>query len=255
MPVAEPAARGFEAAADLYEARRPSYPDPAVDWLASELGIKKASRVLDLGAGTGKLTRQLDGRTRVIGLEPVGAMCAQFRGALQVPIAQAVAEALPVRSGSVDAVLVAQAFHWFDFDPALGEIHRVLRPGGGLGLIWNMRDERQDWVARLGDIRRRYGEIRYESGAWRARVESSALFGPLVERRFAYEHVLEPEGVVELMASTSFIAALPMEENRAVRHEIGQLLASHPETRGERRLVIPYCTEVYWTSTAVPDTE
>ena len=249
MPIAEPAARGFEAAADLYEARRPSYPDVAVAWLASELEIEESSRLLDLGAGTGKLTRQRVRRTpRVIGLEPVRAMCAQFHSALDVPIAQAVAEALPVRTGSVDAVLVGQAFHWFNFEPALAEIHRVLRPGGGLGLIWNMRDERHDWVAALGDIRRRYGDIRYDSGAWRRPVESSELFGPLVEQRFDYQHVLDPEGVVELMASTSFIAALPMEQNRAVRDEIGHLLASHPETRGERRLVVPYRTDVYWTT-------
>ena len=256
MPIAEPAAQGFEAAADLYEARRPSYPDAALTWLASELEIEESSRLLDVGAGTGKLTRQLVGRTpRVIGLEPVRAMCAQFRLALDVPIAQAVAEALPVRTGSVDGVLVGQAFHWFDFETALAEIHRVLRPGGGLGLIWNMRDERHDWVARLGDIRRRYGDIRYGSGAWRGPVESSELFGPLLEQRFAYQHVLDPEGVVELMASTSFIAALPMEENRAVRDEISQLLGSHPETRGERRLVVPYRTDVYWTTTAPTGTE
>lgn len=118
-----------------------------------------------------------------------------------------------------------------------------------------MRDERHDWVARLGDIRRRYGEIRYDSGAWRGSVESSELFEPLVEQRFAYQHVLEPEGVVELMASTSFIAALPMEENRAVRHEIGHLLASHRETRRAHRLVIPYRTDVYWTRAALTGTD
>ncbi len=147
MPIAEPAARGFEAAADLYEARRPSYPDVAITWLASELEIEESSQLLDVGAGTGKLTRQLVRRTpRVIALEPVRAMWAQFRSALDVPIAQAVAEALPVRTGSVDAVLVGQAFHWFDFEPALAEIHRVLRPGGArqprrhrIGEIFNIR--------------------------------------------------------------------------------------------------------------------
>ncbi|MBW3631224.1 MAG: hypothetical protein KY464_18305, partial [Gemmatimonadetes bacterium] len=97
LPIAEAAARGFEAAADLYETRRPSYPDEAVDWLAAELGIGPSSRVLDVGAGTGKLTRQLVARTpSVIGLEPVRAMCGQFRQAVDVPVAQAVAEALEV---------------------------------------------------------------------------------------------------------------------------------------------------------------
>ncbi len=252
MGVAEPAARGFGAAADLYEARRPSYPDEAIAWLVAELGIEPSSRVLDVGAGTGKLTRQFASATAlVLGIEPLAAMCAQYRAVVEAPMARAVAEALPVRTGSVDAVLVAQAFHWFDFAPALAEMHRVLRPGGGLGLIWNMRDERHDWVARLGAIRRRYGEIRYDTGEWRHPVESSPRFGELVARQYPHEHVLDPAGVVELMASRSFIAALPNDENRAVREE-RQLLLDHPETRGQDRLVVPYRTDVYVTKKADP---
>jgi SAM-dependent methyltransferase len=174
-------------------------------------------------------------------------MAAEFGPTLDAPLVRAVAEALPLRAGSVDAVVAAQAFHWFDFDVALAEIHRVLRPGGGLGLIWNLRDEHHDWVARLGDVRRRYGDIRYDSGEWRDAIERSPWFGSLGERQFAYEQVLEPEGVVELMASRSFIAALPPPEHAAVRDEIRNLLAHHPDTAGRERLVLPYRTDVYWT--------
>lgn len=253
MAIAQPAAQGFGAAADLYEARRPSYPAGAVTWLRTELGVEQSSLVVDLGAGTGKLTRHLAGMTlRLVAVEPVSAMCNQFRAALELPIAQAVAEALPLRSRSADAVVIAQAFHWFDFEPALAEMHRILRPEGGLGLIWNMRDERHDWVARLGDIRRRYGDIRYDSGVWRQALESSGLFGPLIAQRFDYHHGLTPEGVVELMASTSFIAALPREENLAVREELAHLLATHPETAGRERLVVPYRTDAYWTKATAP---
>ncbi|MDQ4068651.1 MAG: methyltransferase domain-containing protein [Actinomycetota bacterium] len=215
----------------------------------AELGIKRWSRVLDIGAGTGKLTRQLVSQgVAVVGIEPLRAMCVQFRGAVDAPIAQAVAEAIPVRSQSADAVVVAQAFHWFDFEPTLSEFHRVLRPGGGLALIWNMRDERTDWVARLGDIRRRYGDIRYDTGKWRRPLASSGLFGDLVERQFWHEQVLDPTGVVELMASRSFIAALPFDENQSVREEVRQLLSDHPDTRGREQLVVPYRTDVYVTT-------
>lgn len=251
MPVPDPAVRGFTASADLYEARRPGYPEEALRWLSRELRLGPSSRVLDVGAGTGKLTRQLMAvAPAVVAVEPLEAMAAQFAAVLDAPICRAVVEALPVWPASVDAVVVGQAFHWFDFAAALAELHRVLRPGGGLGLIWNMRDEGEDWVARLGDIRRRYGDIAYDSGQWRVAVEASALFGPLVEAQFAHQHVLEPEGVVELMASRSFIAALPPEENQAVRDEIRALLASHANTRGRRVLTVPYRTDVYWTRRA-----
>lgn len=244
----EAAARGFGATADLYEARRPTYPDQAIGWLTDGLGIQQSSTVVDLGAGTGKLTRQIAAKgPQVIALEPLVAMCSQFSKVLSVPLVRAVAEAIPLRSGSVDAVLVGQAFHWFDAEKALGEIHRVLRPGGGLGLIWNMRDERTAWVASLGDIRRRYGDIRYDSGLWREEFGASDSFTPLVERQFSHDQVLDPDGVVELMASRSFIAALDDDENRVVRDEIRHLLAEHPETAGRRALVLPYRTDAYWT--------
>jgi SAM-dependent methyltransferase len=248
MTVPEPAARGFGATADLYEARRPSYPAKAVEWLASRLRIDRSSLVVDLGAGTGKLTRLL--RTRsgtVIAVEPLAAMASEFARALDPPLVRAVAEALPFPSASVDAVVAAQAFHWFHFDVALAEIHRVLRPGAGLGLIWNLRDEHHDWVARLGDVRRRYGDIRYAAGEWRDAIERSAQFGALHARQFGYQQVLEPDGVVELMASRSFIAALPPAEHAAVRAELRELLATHPDTAGRDRLVLPYRTDAYWT--------
>lgn len=244
----EAAARGFGATADLYEARRPTYPEKAIGWLVDALGIQQSSTVIDLAAGTGKLTRQIAATVpHVIALEPLAAMCSQFSKVLNVPLVRTVAEAIPLRSGSVDAVLVGQAFHWFDAAAALCEIHRVVRPGGGIGLIWNMRDERMDWVAALGDIRRRYGDIRYDTGLWRKAFEASNRFMPLVEEHFAYDQVLDPEGVVELMASRSFIAALDDDENRAVRDEIRRLLAEHPETAGRGELVLPYRTDAYWT--------
>src|SRR4051794_3210517 len=132
-------ARSFDLAAEEYEATRPSYPDEVLDLLP----VAADAAVLDLGAGTGKLTRVLARRyARVIAVEPLDGM----RGILQrvVPDVQALpgsAEAIPLADGSVDAVFAAQAFHWFDHDVAMPEIGRVLRPGGVFCAVWNSFDE------------------------------------------------------------------------------------------------------------------
>ena len=151
MPTHPTAAAGFGNAAAAYERGRPSYPDHAVAYLAAELGLGPATRVLDLAAGTGKLTRLLvEGGADVVAVEPVAAMRTVLAEAVPgVPALEGTAEAIPLPDGSVDAVTVAQAFHWFDAGTALAEIHRVLRPGGGLGLIWNARGATSEWVAVL----------------------------------------------------------------------------------------------------------
>src|SRR5712691_235676 len=138
-----PDSRSFELVADLYERARPGYPQEAIDWVARKIGLGRASTVLDLGAGTGKLTRQLlETGARVVAVEPGDAMRAELVRA--VPGVQALrgsAEDIPLPDDSVDAVTVGQAFHWFRHDEALPEIHRVLRAGGAIALIWNSRDQ------------------------------------------------------------------------------------------------------------------
>ena len=133
---------GFTAAAEVYERARPGYPDEAVAWVAERLGIGPGRDVLDLAAGTGKLTRQLVPLgARIVAVEPIDAMRAELERA--VPAVEALAgtaEAIPLADASVDAVTCAQAFHWFRPDEAAREIRRVLRPGGGLALLWNVRD-------------------------------------------------------------------------------------------------------------------
>src|SRR6266566_4740003 len=132
MAVHEVAEQGFGREAEEYERVRPSYPADAVAWLVDNLGLRLGRTVLDLAAGTGKLTRLL---------VPVDGMRRGFIAAVPgVPMVAAVAEALPIAGESLDAVTVAQAFHWFDADRAFGELARVLRPCGRVGLIWNARD-------------------------------------------------------------------------------------------------------------------
>src|SRR5437764_6215788 len=142
MSVHKAAAEGFHRTADAYERGRPGYPEDAIAWMVAGLRISDRSTVVDLGAGTGKLTRLLlPTGARLIAIEPVAGMRNALRALLpQLEIVDAVAEAMPLADGSADAVVAGQAFHWFETALALEEIHRVLRPGGGLGLIWNRRD-------------------------------------------------------------------------------------------------------------------
>jgi SAM-dependent methyltransferase len=143
-------ARSFGAAADAYERARPDYPEAAVDWLLPA----GARTVLDLAAGTGKLTRALVARgLEVVAVEPLAEMRATLAAALpEVRALEGTAEAIPLPDASVDAIKVAQAWHWVDPERAAAEAARVLRPGGTLGLVWNRRDERVDWVARLSEV-------------------------------------------------------------------------------------------------------
>jgi len=136
--------RSFETAANAYERHRPEYPAEAIAWAAAQLGLAPGSRVVDVGAGTGKLTRGLVAAGfGVVAVEPGGAMLDALRVAVpEAEAHEAPAEAIPLDAGSVDAVFAAQAFHWFDRERALAEFHRILRPEGGLCLVWNWWDER-----------------------------------------------------------------------------------------------------------------
>jgi SAM-dependent methyltransferase len=246
----ESAARGFACAPEEYERGRPSYTDEVVAHLADVLGLRPGRRVLDLAAGTGKLTRALvpTGAT-VIAVEPVAEMRAKLEETVpEAEVLAGTAEAIPLGEGSVDGVAVGQAFHWFRGDEALAEIHRLLRPRGRLALVWNGRDERVPWVAGLTRIMEphRGDAPAYRTGAWRQAFDRSERFGPLEERRFRLEHELDPEGVVARVLSVSFIAALPADEKEAVAARVRTLLASAAATRGRDRLVLPHVTDVFW---------
>ncbi|HWC31675.1 MAG TPA: class I SAM-dependent methyltransferase [Actinomycetota bacterium] len=247
MSVHEAAARGFGAAAEAYDRARPDYPDQAIDRLIQELEINRAATLLDLAAGTGKLTRQLiPTGARVVAVEPVEAMRARLPQELgHLEVVAAVAEALPFGGDSFDGVLVAQAFHWFDGARALGEIHRVLKPSGRLALLWNVRDESVEWVRRLGEIFDRYErEVpREKTGEWRRAFTVTDYFGTLHQLRFQHAQRLDRDGLVERVASTSFVASLAEGE----RDEVLQQVRGLADEVGDE-IVLPYVTELYWTS-------
>jgi len=240
--------RGFDAAAAIYERSRPEYPAEAIDLLGRFLPLRVGGRILDLGAGTGKLSRLAAARgAAAVALEPSAEMARRARGP-GVFALRGVAEAIPLRRHSVDAICAASAFHWFDGRRALAEAHRVLRHGGRLALLWNRRDDDIPWVAALSEILNRCeGEWpRYRTGAWRAAFdEARDMFRPLEEAHFPNAHALAPEGVVERVASVSFVAAMPEAQRARVLEEVRSLLDLHPDTAGRDELLLGYRTDVF----------
>jgi ubiquinone/menaquinone biosynthesis C-methylase UbiE len=238
------AAKAFDGAADAYDRARPDYPPEAVEWLLRTLGVATGGTVVDLAAGTGKLTRLLArARARVIAVEPAPGMLARLRNLLpDVEAHEGTAEAIPLPDGSADAVTVAQAFHWFAREDALAEIQRVLRPGGRLGLVWNRRDLTAPVHAGLERILMAYKPAdvpRHRSGAWRSAMDGTERFELLAEHEIRSEQRLDTEGLVDRAASTSFIAALdPAERERA----LGEVRALARQL-GEP-LVLPHVTEL-----------
>ena len=248
--VHEVAAAGFSDPSD-YEAARPSYPPEAVAWLVDNLHIESGRRVVDLAAGTGKLTRLLTPTgADLIAAEPVAGMRATFRRfAPEVPVVASTAEQLAFRDASVDAVTVAQAFHWFDHDRAIAELARVLCPGGVVGLIWNARDRNVDWVDQVWGIMDRVEK----RAPWRNHDEWSDSayrdlpgFGPLHTAQFQHTQTITPDAMVQRVASVSHVAVLPDAEREAVLDEVRVVLTTHPDARGRPELAVPYRVDCFW---------
>jgi SAM-dependent methyltransferase len=233
------AAAGFAASAEEYERARPGYPHEAVEWLARELGLGTGRTVVDLAAGTGKLSRRLAATgARVIAIEPIPEMRALIPEAVEAR--EGTAEAMPVPNGTADAVTVAQAFHWFDGDRALAEIHRVLRPGGGLALVWNRRHEDDELMAAAEEIVGPYrGDTpHHKTGRWRDAFDRTTLFGPLEEWTFEHSQTLDAETVALRFGTTSVIAALPEPERTEVVDRLRALA-------GDGAATLRYTTQVF----------
>ena len=244
MSELHPATRGFAASADAYERGRPDYPAAAIARIVSCLELRRGRTVLDLAAGTGKLTRLLvPSGANLIALEPIREMRSQLER--QVPGIATIAgtaERIPLADGYVDGVTVGQAFHWFKRDDALREIHRVLRPGAGLALIWNARDERNPLQAALSEIIDPLeGDMpRRRQGNWKTMLEESGLFERSERSLFEHVQAVDEQGLVERVLSISLIAASPEAVRADVEARVRALAreAEHP-------LRLPYMTELY----------
>jgi SAM-dependent methyltransferase len=248
--VHEIAAAGFSDAAD-YEAARPSYPPDAVAWFVEHLRIGPGARVVDLAAGTGKLTRLLaPAGALLVAAEPVAGMRDRFRAAVpDVPVLACTAEQLALRDASLDAVTVAQAFHWFDHARAIEELARVVRAGGRVGLVWNARDRSVDWVDGVWSIMDRVEKKApwRDHDNWRdSAFRDMPGFGPLHEGEFRHTHTVTPEAMVRRVASVSHVAVLPDDVREAVLDEVRDLLRSHPDTAGRTDLAVPYRVDCFW---------
>ena len=227
----------FAEVAGAYERGRPGYPDEAVRWL---VGLDPRD-VVDLGAGTGKLTRALVGLGhRVTAVEPLDEMRAELE--LALPDVHAVAgraESMPLPDSSADAVTSAQAFHWFDHDDALPEIGRVLRPNGRLALVWNSREDRDPWMARLSAI---IGNESIEESDVVPILDASGLFGPVETAQFSFQQVLDRDGLLDLVLSRSYLAKLPPPDRQPVLDAVGSL---YDETATPDGVRLAYVTECF----------
>ena len=230
-------ARSFGTVAEAYDRGRPAYPEEAVTWLTGG----EAKVVLELGAGTGKLTRQLvDAGHAVFATDPDEAMLEVLRERVpEVSAKVATAEDIPANDRSVDVVVVAQAFHWFDHEASLPEIARILKPGGHVALVWNSRDERIPWVRRMGDLLGRQDSNTSSS----QQLVHSDLFGFMEETSFKHWQEVNRESILDLARSRSSYLVMDAAEQEEHLADVRAFYADYG--RGMDGMQIPYVTRCY----------
>lgn len=228
-------AASFDGAADAYQQGRPGYPRSVAEWAVP----RGARRVLDLAAGTGKFTRLLaDAKLAVVAVEPSAKMREQLSSAVpSADVRAGTAEHIPLDDGSVDAVVVAQAWHWMDASAALSEIARVLVPGGTLSLVWNVRDNTEPWVAMLDSILHRHSRQVIDTAP-----DVGAPFGELERMRICWRQPLTRDGLLAMVASRSYVIVLPEHERADLLAAVEELLCTHPDLAGRDELEMPYVT-------------
>lgn len=230
-------ATSFGGAADAYQRSRPDYPVDLVSWLVGD-----AERIVDAGAGTGKLTGVLRGLGHeVTAVDPDARMLASLSERFpEVATHLGSAESLPLADDSADLVCFGQAWHWVDPEPASVEVARVLAPGGTLGLIWNLRDESVEWVSELTAIIK-------PSAAEQLLAAGPPPYGPpftrVEKRTMNWTYTLAPDGLVELASSRSHLLSLPPVEQQQVLAQVAALAERVADADG--RIQLPYLTAAY----------
>ncbi|MEY9848929.1 SAM-dependent methyltransferase [Streptacidiphilus sp. BW17] len=240
-------ANSFGAAAAAYERGRPDYPAAALDWLLQARTGAAPRDVVDLGAGTGKLTRSLCARgLAVTAVEPSEGMREQLASAVpEATVLAGAGESMPLPDDAADVVLAAQSWHWVDTVLAVPEVARVLRPGGTLGLVWNVRDERADWVAALGRLLHPEGTPVTGGVGVEGLADHPDLFEPVERFDVPWTHTLTGDQLVDLVASRSYVITLPDADRETLLAEVRALTRRHPALAGRTRVQLPYVTECY----------
>jgi ubiquinone/menaquinone biosynthesis C-methylase UbiE len=218
--------------AEAYERRRPSYHPEIVAWVVRRLALAPGRIVADVGAGTGKFTRLLvPSGARVIAVEPLAEMREQLSAAVPgVEVLAGSAEQLPLEDDSVDAATAAAAFHWFELDRALPELHRVLKPGGGLAIVRNYRDLDQPLQTAVEEIIGHLLPGGSQFQQWRAELEASPLFGRLESIHRTHEQYFDAEGLAERVSTISYVARLPDGERAGVLAAVRALGEAQQQT-------------------------
>lgn len=247
--VHDAAATGFSRGTEHYHRGRPTYHTDLAKRVADRYGT---GTVVELGAGTGIFTRQLvDLDLSVIAIEPIVSMRAVLNDSVpECEVRVGSAESIPMTDDSADTIIASQSFHWFDYRPALDEIHRVLRLGGHLVTVWNVRDESVDWVSDCTKVMDEHtgSTPRYRDMNWRRAINSDARFGSIDEWRIDNPYPTDLKGVIDRTLSTSFIAALPNDEQAAVVERIRAIV----EPLGEP-IYYPYTSQLQAWRAVAPD--
>jgi ubiquinone/menaquinone biosynthesis C-methylase UbiE len=243
-----PLAENFAAVAGAYERGRPEYPPAAIGALAAELGLGRDARVLDLGAGTGKLTRALlAAGLDVVAVEPQGALRdALIEAVGSERVLEGLAENIPLADDSVDAVTVADAIHWFDHAPALAEIARVLRPGGGLAVLTTLPDwSGASWADELGSMlgRLRPQHPQFDGRPWQDAVREGGGWTEPREIRVTASQPTSPQRLRDHIESFSWVAALPPDERAEMLAQVEAIMRD-----GETPRELPFHVAIGLTS-------
>ena len=233
---------GLDGAQDLYARGRPPYPPAAVDALTAGCAVEPGARVLDLGAGTGLLARPLlDAGYDVVAVEPLEGMRAALAPSIGAQrVRDGTAEAIPLEDASVDAVVCGDSYHWFDADRAPAEIHRVLRPGGGLGLVWRWADATDDapWVEPLAKLLAR-GAARPSGVHARTAAPTGSPATAASSRSgvsaSTFTHTTDVAGVRDYVASITFVALLAPERRAALLDAVAAPVRATSRSRSRCR--------------------
>lgn len=246
-PTAE---QGFGQDASMYEYARPNYPSAITSWLTEDMGLNSSTTAIDLAAGTGKFTHYLaETQSKIIAVEPVKAMAEQFEQQHpNIPLISAFSHDIPLENQSVDAIVSAQAFHWFAHIDTLQEVHRLLKPEGHFGLIWNYRDTSYPWVQAISEVIASFEDNtpRFHHQKWQYAFEHQNLFLKKSEKEFSYTHTGTVDKVVcQRLRSTSFIAALPLNEQERIQKTLESIVYDYLNKTTTDIIDFPYCTYAY----------